>query len=179
MLQVADRVAVKLKAVGQIDDASGLHVHGELIPVFDLSLRDGFRQSLHEEHRIGVVDGVPVIDAGAGLRQDAGDARVLQAVHRVLAAGAAAEVLSGHHVITRLHFLREVLHARIILKGVLRHLFRVCFCKVLVMIDQVGIHIVREYPRASCFRCHLLSPLVPLVFAGFRSPYFIRISWGR
>ena len=77
----------------------------------------------------------------------------------MLTAGTAAEVFPGHHEIAWFDFLCEIFHARIIFKRVLGHVFRVGLCKIFIMIDQVGVHVVGKHPRSSFHHAHAFASL--------------------
>lgn len=119
MLEVADGVAVKFLAAGQITDGTGVEVDLQLIAVFDPAVVDGVGQSFDEQHGVTVVDGVAVVNARAGFGEDAGDSRVFEAIDGVLAAGSAAEVPAGNDEVARSCLFGEVLLPGIVFEGVL------------------------------------------------------------
>ena len=71
---------------------------------------------------------------------------------------AAAKVLARDHNVSRLDLLGKALLAGIIFKRVLRHILRVGLRKIFVVVDEIGIDVVAEHPRARMDRTHNHAP---------------------
>ena len=140
-----------LLAAGTVVNDTAVEVYLHLVAVLNILSR---LRTLND--RKSDIDGIAVKDTRKGLRDNAGDAGHLDDQRRVLAGGAAAEVLACHHNIAGLYLLHEI--PVDILHAVLRQLFGVCDGQISGGNDYVCIYIVPIFKNsASCF--HLITPI--------------------